>query len=1174
MSKLGLVFAGGGGKGSYEVGVWKAFKEFGIDKNISAISGTSVGGLNGALFTKGDFEQGLKVWQEMNPQQILQIRPEQIISALAKIFPQTRIPTLIGEKLGFLKSQGIFSQKGLENIIRASLKDGDLKDKIPFYVCVTDITDITNESSLKPIYKKLNDLDYETIVQYLLATSAIPVAFAKIEIEGKELIDGFLTDNTPFKPLIEIEKCDKIIVVLLGRSELITQEKLKYSNVVFWEIVPTGDTKESIGSLDFKAETAKNLITMGYNDTIKILQNLYEFMLIEQEYLQKGETLKVQHNGFVKSVVNNSLLRSEYKKLKENYNDINSLQYLLENPKSKKKLINYNSSSTSLDTISKELSLQMEDFEVEAIDINIDEVLEKMGKNSIELSKFAFSSITSLSSSEGRINYQNNQGFFSRIWGGITGDNHKVQTDINYSFSKAIYANTQMIKKLAERNNLTLDMCISLGNKINFLANNQNLLQEQNIEQFHMINGLRSSILSVADLTKNALVSTNQRIDKLEYGQELLNWAHHLKSSIKGLNDYEAILKILDGYFSITNNSTENYCDEFLYSTLVNLDFDKIKINPSNFIEYVLDGNLSNNNLLPISKDYESITPVYSIVSKITQGCNESRFDDIMSNFENSYGINLDVQMSGVDFAFEFLNGYKFGYKLHSSLDNSKDEMIKKLDNLLEILNDDKIDTFTQDIENLKNKIKDFKVIIPIIGKFSAGKSKLLNSYLSSNEKLFQIDTNPTTSLATEILYGEKNIIKVYDKNNNITEYPLNEYNKIDDTQATFIQYLLNYPKVKSKQNLVLVDMPGFESNNLDHNNAINRYFNKGHHYILTLSCESVNDHSILKNIKEILSYDAKFSIVITKADKKLPKDIEALKAVLIQNINNKFPNEKFIVGITSSAKNNISDFETIVDTIYEDSVNILNNVFFKEINLLKNEIEEYYKKFLNLPNNTIELEKQLSFDKTNFENEISRLNSKLQEIKFDITSDAYINFKDKISAVLNANISSLIQSAKSGNIGGTITDLLRVPLNSMFKKLVDKSVKFLEDEEKISLSTDLNISFGGVHIDTKLSFIQSIIDFIFNTQEKELQFKFQNEIIPNAVINISDNIKNDLDNLYNEIEKYVLTNIKNKENKKETLEKELHEKIKLQTQDYENMKIKYQDSLNEITKVLDEFKK
>jgi NTE family protein len=48
--KIGLVFSGGGGKGAYEIGVWKAFKEYGIDKYVCAVSGTSVGALNAALF--------------------------------------------------------------------------------------------------------------------------------------------------------------------------------------------------------------------------------------------------------------------------------------------------------------------------------------------------------------------------------------------------------------------------------------------------------------------------------------------------------------------------------------------------------------------------------------------------------------------------------------------------------------------------------------------------------------------------------------------------------------------------------------------------------------------------------------------------------------------------------------------------------------------------------------------------------------------------------------------------------------------------------------------------------------------------------------------------------------------------------------------------------------------
>ena len=46
MSKFGLSLAGGGGLGSYQIGVWKALREYEIDKRIDALSGTSVGILN------------------------------------------------------------------------------------------------------------------------------------------------------------------------------------------------------------------------------------------------------------------------------------------------------------------------------------------------------------------------------------------------------------------------------------------------------------------------------------------------------------------------------------------------------------------------------------------------------------------------------------------------------------------------------------------------------------------------------------------------------------------------------------------------------------------------------------------------------------------------------------------------------------------------------------------------------------------------------------------------------------------------------------------------------------------------------------------------------------------------------------------------------------------------
>ena len=39
-SKIGFVLSGGGAKGAYQAGVWKALVETGVAKRITAISGT------------------------------------------------------------------------------------------------------------------------------------------------------------------------------------------------------------------------------------------------------------------------------------------------------------------------------------------------------------------------------------------------------------------------------------------------------------------------------------------------------------------------------------------------------------------------------------------------------------------------------------------------------------------------------------------------------------------------------------------------------------------------------------------------------------------------------------------------------------------------------------------------------------------------------------------------------------------------------------------------------------------------------------------------------------------------------------------------------------------------------------------------------------------------------
>ena len=56
--KLALVLAGGGARGAYEVGVWQAMSELGME--IDIVTGSSVGSINGAMVCQGDLELSLK----------------------------------------------------------------------------------------------------------------------------------------------------------------------------------------------------------------------------------------------------------------------------------------------------------------------------------------------------------------------------------------------------------------------------------------------------------------------------------------------------------------------------------------------------------------------------------------------------------------------------------------------------------------------------------------------------------------------------------------------------------------------------------------------------------------------------------------------------------------------------------------------------------------------------------------------------------------------------------------------------------------------------------------------------------------------------------------------------------------------------------------------------------
>ena len=60
---FGLVLEGGGTKGAYHIGAYKALGELGL--KINSIVGTSIGAVNGALFAQDDFLLAEQIWDNI-----------------------------------------------------------------------------------------------------------------------------------------------------------------------------------------------------------------------------------------------------------------------------------------------------------------------------------------------------------------------------------------------------------------------------------------------------------------------------------------------------------------------------------------------------------------------------------------------------------------------------------------------------------------------------------------------------------------------------------------------------------------------------------------------------------------------------------------------------------------------------------------------------------------------------------------------------------------------------------------------------------------------------------------------------------------------------------------------------------------------------------------------------
>lgn len=274
---LGLTLEGGGAKGSYQIGAWKAFRELGIE--FQGITGTSVGALNGALMVQDDFDVAYEIWSNITPTAVMKI-DDKIYEMISDYQLTSNNINIIFEQIRrVIKDFGI-NTKPLEELVERTVRERKIRSSSKDFgivtVCLTDF---------KPLELFKEEIPVGKMADYLIASSYLPI-FKSRKLDGKVFLDGGFYNNLPLNMLYDKGYREIVAVRLLGRGRV---RKVEYEDLNVRYISPSRDLGNM---LDFTKERARYNIKLGYFDTLKVFKNLKGKNYYIEKIPDEGESLR------------------------------------------------------------------------------------------------------------------------------------------------------------------------------------------------------------------------------------------------------------------------------------------------------------------------------------------------------------------------------------------------------------------------------------------------------------------------------------------------------------------------------------------------------------------------------------------------------------------------------------------------------------------------------------------------------------------------------------------------------------------------------------------------------------------------------------------------------------------------------------------------------------------
>lgn len=382
-----------------------------------------------------------------------------------------------------------------------------------------------------------------------------------------------------------------------------------------------------------------------------------------------------------------------------------------------------------------------------------------------------------------------------------------------------------------------------------------------------------------------------------------------------------------------------------------------------------------------------------------------------------------------------------------------------------------KYDLSLENIQKMKEDVEDFKVYVPLIGRFSAGKSALINNLLGW-EEVCRENIGVETAVPTEIFFGEEDSACICHPEK---EYiSMEEYMEIQKTLSTenteVIKLQLSENEILEQfPSIALVDMPGLDSGYEVHDIAIRKYLQKSMSYVLVFPADEL---TIPKSMEPVLhdldTYDIPMCVVITKGNRIAGVE-EQRKLELGQSLKKYFGTRQIPIFVTEKENGRVDEFVNYLVSLERRANELGRTYYYKKIEpefvQICNYLNEYLQKMELSMSELEEQQDKLQADISKLNNTVDRELTDFEKQIPKLVNEIAMDVQAALSGQMEEYVSDLIHGT---DVTGSINETVRAALTSSYQRRVMASLKahLSKISDAISLGSSACASIMMIDID------------------------------------------------------------------------------------------------------------